>query len=350
MKSSSDSAEESANELKPRKWSDIEPDPSLFSQESMFLTPEPQENEKGSKRRPSPEILAKGSSVEPASGKYGKPKTPPIEPEPELSDEEKDRLNAPVLWLRRTFRVDPDVIRKAILNAFHESGKTQVQIVDMFVTFNPERDHAYLILNSKAASELLLDGTLTIYVPNPKVQSEDGDPDEEESPDEKPEDVKLWFEKADHLTPKPYQDPYTLYLWQLPQIPGAEMEAEIRRVISPWCPILDVAVDENDQGVCRGSAKVSLDCEFDTQKCCYMLSYNRMLGEDIRASFCNTDRTVVRKRSEGPEANKERHANPRPKTEKVIPKKKRAPKVKEPSKPKETGGWAVVGREGRRGK
>lgn len=230
-----------------------------------------------------------------------------------------DRYEACVLWIKKTFRVPEDEIRENTIKAFREKGVNDVEIVALYVTTSKTKDHGYMVLNSSKASKLLLNGTINVSV------NYNNDDDAQDS-------VFLWFDKADHLVPKSNQDPYTLYIWQLPtDRPAKQVEEELFRLISPLSPIISMEVPDNatvasqssryrnnDNGdrqtegnLCAGWAKVYFSYEFDTQKCVYMLNFNRFLGVEIRAGFCNTDRHVAAKPQSSEE--KTRSSNPRPK-------------------------------------
>jgi len=197
------------------------------------------------------------------------------------SYEPDDRYDAPVLWIKKTFKVKKEDIIEKLHETFEEANIPDVEVLELYITTNKEKDHAYILLNSSEGSHLLLDGTITVI-----VETEDG------------EERNLWFEKADHLKPQEHQDPFVLYIWKLPRnSPAAQVAEELRLKICEWCPIIDIYVPQDDQGkgLCIGWAKITFQYEFDTQKCVYLLNYNYFMKKEIRAGFCNTDRIYKKK-------------------------------------------------------
>lgn len=194
---------------------------------------------------------------------------------PVKDPKEEDRFAAPVIWIGKTHKASSDHIKDRILTAFSEAGKEDVEIVELYVTTKSGKDHAYLLLNSKTASDLLLDGSIVVSV----IVEE--------------KEIDLWFDTADHLEPNDKQDPYTLFLWQLPKNrPASQIARELKLKIGKWAPICDINVgqDRNSSGKCNGTARIMFDYEFDTQKCVYLLNFNFFLDQEIRAAFCNSDR------------------------------------------------------------
>lgn len=188
------------------------------------------------------------------------------------------KYEAPVFWIGRTFRVGEQALRAAIMKAFSDVKIEGVEIVDLYLTKSETRDHAYVVLNSADASDMLLDGKASIIV---TVNSKDGDSEEN----------RLVVEVADHIAPSTEQDPYTLYVWQLPlDRPAEQVKEELKRKIMPLAPIITIEVPSDESGNCKGSAKVVFKYEKDTQKCVYMLNYNTFLGSEIRAAFWKKDR------------------------------------------------------------
>jgi hypothetical protein len=359
------------------RWSDSDPSPEAFistSPDPVLSEPLQTKQKRSGRKSPS----QKTAPVEPKSHKQKQAK--PAKEEPPLTAEEEDRYEAPVIWLKKMFKLSESTVKEAILTTFRNADLHSVAIADMFTTASEVRDHAYIILNSSKASKLLTDGTLSVVVTIPKrkvARHDSGDEsDEAEQNDDadtpQTEDIVLWFEKGNHLWPASHQDAFTLYVWQLPtNIKGSVVEAALRKQIGLYCPAIDVTVDENDDGLCSGWAKAFFHYEFDTQKCVYMLNFRPFLGTEIRASFCNTDRATARK---APKKDVERKSNPNPRlpertgvSKKTSPEHKRRPAVKDNGptrkegtrrdgnavrigggKPSTTDEWQVVGREGRR--
>lgn len=207
-----------------------------------------------------------------------------------------DRIDAPVIWIKRTFGLTSGELKKSVLDAFEKAGVPDVEIVEMYVSFSTTKQHAYMILSSLRHSELLLDGTISVLVESKEeVTSE--------------EDIYLWFEKADHLEPRENQDPYMLYVWQLPTSePATLVHEKLESFISRLAPIVTILVPANPEGLCLGWAKIEFDYQFYTQKCVYMLNFNHFMGTEIRAVFCNADW-----KSQAPKApsTKSRQPNPR---------------------------------------
>ena len=111
-------------------------------------------------------------------------------------------------------------------------------------------------------------------------------------------DITLWFAVADHLEPGDNQEPCIIYIQGLPDNrPSVQIAQELRRRISKWCPIEDINVpsDKTGKGLSIGNAKVTFQCEFDTLKCLYLLNYSMFLDKEIKASFCNKDRTYTKR-------------------------------------------------------
>lgn len=306
--------------------------------------------------------------------------------QPDLDDAIFDdpRYDADVLWIKRTYRVGEPAVRAAILKAFDGSGLDAVEIVMLYVSTSDTRDRAYLVMNSAQATEMLLDGTVSVIIRAPieeefktnQAESTTGKRDDGNTTEEKPDefrDVTLWMDVADHLVPTDEQDPYTLYLWQLPtQLQAAHVEMELRKIIEQLCPIYRLEVKENQDGRCGSWAKVGFKYESHTRKCIYMLNYNHFLGNDIRAAFFQTNaasakskqivnRGAVRprtvERQQAPRKNdKPRrpsdHKSPSINKKKIAsqPKKYQPSNKKKPVKKVAEGadGWTVIGREGRK--
>jgi len=204
--------------------------------------------------------------------------------------EMQDVYGAPAILIKKTFRTPEPILRERIIAAFTELG-VDIKITGLYITRNEAKDHAYMILNSAKASEFLFDGTINLVIP---MEDED--------------DKVLWFDKADHLMPSEDQDEFTLYMWQLPKDKSSiEVCEELKRVISAWCPILKIEVPHDSDHKCLGWAKVHFKYMFDTQKCLYMLNYNLFMDCEVRAGFCNSDKTYVRQNS----GDKSRKNNPR---------------------------------------
>lgn len=354
------------------RWSDSDPSPeALFSTSPVEDDPEPltiqqyrsnKVSAKGSTRsssKGSSKEMDKVSSKKPAAEKKSS-----VDKQVQVADQDDDVYDAPVIWLKKMFRLPEETIKNAILTTFRNAGQHSVAIVDMFISRSEVRDHSYFILNSAKASKLIIDGTLSVVVTIPKRKPvlQDEDSDQEQPADEEDklttEDIILWFEKGNHLTPAPHQDAFTLYLWQLPKdLRGSLVEGALREKITLYCPIIDIMVDEDEDGLCTGWAKIHLNYEFDTQKCVYMLNYRQFLGVEIRASFSNTDRGIVRK---PPKEDRSRKSNPRPpervsksterpsRSTERISKPRSGPAIGNPKKEKTADEWQVVGREGRR--
>jgi len=208
-----------------------------------------------------------------------------------ISPEEQDRFSAPTFWLKNSFGMEPETFREALIKAFSSAGQPNVDVADMFFSTNGTRSHAYFVLNSEKASRLLIDGTVNIVVSIPKRKRlHAGSGSDEENGDDR-EELVLWLEKANPFGPAEHQDPFTLYVWNLPlDKPASEIEDALREKISILSPISSLTVAENDDGLCGGWARVGFDYEFDTQKCVYMLNFRPFYGNLIRASFYNMDR------------------------------------------------------------
>lgn len=321
------------------KWSDMESD---FDNEPIvpvIITDDHYSDYAVKSRKKSADLQSKGSFDHSSKMKVSPPKK-------ELSPEETELYESPVLWIKRTFRVPEDQIRESILTTFSKADMPDVKIAALHITTNVSRDHAYMILNSSKASDLLLDGSLSVIV-QIKTDKKQDEEENSEASDAK-DDIVLWFEKADHLVPSDSQDPFTLYLWQLPNdIPSAQLAKELRELIETWCPIISMKVGEKSD-TSMNWAKIVFDYEFDTQKCIYMLNYANFRGGEIRAGFCNLDRSSIRK----PAEERSRHSNPRPSSFKPPsrPQRREAPPKKNNRPPRNKsskGQWEVVGREGR---
>jgi len=270
------------------------------------------------------------------SGKWG---DQPVE-----GEKNADRWEAPPLWIKRTFGAAEQEVSSAIIDALKRGGVENPEIICLHITLNPDRDHAYILLNSAATSELLIDGTITVVVTNRRRK------------DDVEEDCVLCFDKADHLTPNDGQDPYTLYIWQLPKNKTVEMVHEaLTKLLTPFAPVIEIEVSDR-AGKCDGWAKIKFDYEFDVQKCIYLLNYNVFMGSEIRAAFFNFNRGApppVSKAQGAKGTEKTRYTNPRPKANKSGSGK--LPKVKKDSAQLDVGktldmNWNIVGREGRRRK
>lgn len=301
----------------------------------------------------------------------------------------EDGFEAPVLWLKKIFSIPKEELIATTEKAFVDAGMEGVKVVELYTTTNRTKDHAYMLLNSNHASKLLLDGTVSVIVnadfekdknKDTAENHEESGSDEEGGGDEdngKKNEISLWFDKADHLEPRENQDPFTLYIWQLPDNrPAAQIAVEIRNKIGKWCPIIDIDVpaDRTGRGFCAGYAKVHTEYEFDTQKCVYLLNFSFFLGREIRAGFCNVDRVYVKKPPRIPRSTestneegarppktfppeKTRQSNPRPNNSGKQPypekqkdkvetsqkeAKPRKPRVKKESPPPDKKGWRVV--------
>ena len=211
-------------------------------------------------------------------------------PSPKTVSSQKDfndpKYDAPVLWIRRTYGLSSESICEAILATFEESAVENVKIVSLYINSGNSRDHAYLVLNSDSASQLLLDGTLTVVIQK-EVASDST---------EKSEEVSLAIDAADNITPSDEQDPYTLYLWQLPRDrPAAQVEDELIRRIVELSPIKEIELPSDSKGLCIGWAKVVFMYEKDTQKCIYMLNFNKFMNVGIRAGFYQLNRPPLKK-------------------------------------------------------
>jgi len=197
-----------------------------------------------------------------------------------IGDEDMDKIEAPVLLIKKVFKSRKETIIQGVEEAFKEAGREDVKVVELYLTTNSTKDHAYLLLNSKTGTDLLLDGTVNVSVP---VENDEGNSGS----------VVLWFDEADHLQPKEHQEPTVLFIRELPtNRPAGQVAQELRLRIKQWCPIndIDVPSDRNGKGTCTGTAKVYLDTEFDTRKCIYLLNHSLFLGQTILASFSNKDR------------------------------------------------------------
>lgn len=255
---------------------------------------------------------------------------------------DSDRWEAPVLWIKRTYRAPADLIKSLIVDQLKKAGIENPEVVSLYITLNPGRDHAYLLLSSKKASELLIDGTINIVVPCADEEIEGK------------EEAVLWFDKADHLEPNEKQDPYVLYIWQLPKNrPAQEIKSHLEPMLNSWSPLLSLEVGSVEGGKGAGWAKAHFNYEFDTQKCIYLLNFNLFMGSEVRAAFCNIDRAAPSrpaKKAQGTaRAEKKRRDNPRPRNK--TPKtnvKSRSPPVQEAPIPTKGGAWTTVGREGRK--
>lgn len=243
---------------------------------------------------------------------------------------EEDIYEAPVLWIKKTFGADKEYITKQVIDGFAVKDVKDVEVIELYITSKKGKDHAYMLLNSSKYSNYLLDGNINITI---SVKSEEYDEEEE---------FTLWFEKADHLEPRDDQDPFTLYIWQLPKTnPANQIAEELRILISRWCPINDIFVptDDEGKGLCKGWAKVEFQYEFDTQKCIYLLNFNFFLNTEIRAGFCNTDRVMVKKKeSTNTKKDKTRKGNSRPS-------KKNSTKYKKSNNKPSKNGWTLVTRK-----
>jgi len=189
------------------------------------------------------------------------------------------KYNAPVLWFKRIFGVDRETLVAAIMQSFEESDVKDVKIVSLYISTGESRDHAYLVLNSEPASKLLLDGTLSVIIKRNR-----GEEEEEE-------ETSLWIDCAGSLPLTDEQDPYMLYIWQLPKDrPVDQVENELRRTVLDLCPIMEIDIPGDAKGLCLGWAQITFKYERDTQKCIYMLNYNRFMGTEIRAAFYQLNR------------------------------------------------------------
>lgn len=319
----------------------------------------------------------------------------PGERQPHLDDAIFDdpKYDTEVLWIKRTYHVGEAAVRQAILKAFDDSGLENVEIVMLYVSTSEEHDRAYVVMNSLQATDMLLDGTVSAVVRIPiepeflPKEDEDGNDEQGRPGTDEFRDVTLWMDIADHLVAKEHQDPYTLYLWQLPtQIPATEVEAQLRKVIQPLSPIYRLEVKQNADGRCGSWAKVGFKYESHTRKCIYMLNFNYFLGNEIRAAFFHTsakskqvvnpkgavrprqsDRKQIPRPPSATDKSKKKNEKPRrPSDQKspsanrkplpaIRPKKLVAKKEKLPTKKPAVNkiaegadGWTIVGREGRK--
>lgn len=259
--SNSDTGYETLKELKVSgRWSDIEA-PSGFGEEDL--------NE-GFEGR-----TYTAPSISPSYSPYRTPSPKTISPIEAFHDKKYD---APVLFVKRTYGATVEVLKIAIMKVFDESEVKDVKVVDLYISTGEGRDHAYLLLNSDTASQLLLDGTLTVI-----IQVDRGN--------DRLEEVSLWIDYADHLVPNEEQDPYMLYVWQLPKDrPVQQVENELVHKILNLAPILEIEMEGDQRGMCMGWAQVTFKYERDTQKCVYMLNYNRFMNVEIRAAFYQLNR------------------------------------------------------------
>jgi|SRR5579885_829741 len=218
--------------------------------------------------------------------------------------DKEDYFNAPVIWVKKIFKCPRDELISNIETAFSKAGMENVKVVELYTTSNRTKDHAYILLNSKKASDLLLDGTINV-----KIRSHD---DDDEDDDEEINEVTLWFDIADHLRPKENQEECVIFIQGLPdQRPAMQIAQELRRKISTWCPIedIDVPSDKEGKGMSTGIAKIKFKFGFDAQKSIYLLNYSLFLGHEIRVSFCNMDR-VYSRRNRNIESNRNKTPSP----------------------------------------
>lgn len=201
----------------------------------------------------------------------------PLMQSPEISPRELDRLDAPVLWIRKIFGATIETLESLILSAFKEHGIDDAKLVYYHISDDPKRTHAYLLLNSASHSEKLLKGVIPVVLPN--VEDED---------------QVLVFEEADHLEPRENQDANILYLWNL-DYPGKPQEIAdyFHDLISQWSPVCEVIIQKDRYGEYNKALKVKMFCYEDTRKCIYLLNFRNVEGTLIRAGFCTIDYTTV---------------------------------------------------------
>jgi hypothetical protein len=229
--------------------------------------------------------------------------------------DKKDYYDAPVLWIKKIFNCSRDNLIQKTEEAFRNANMVDVKVVELYTSSNRARDHAYLLLNSKRASELLLDGTINIIITVHKYKEDKEDRDDGEDKEDRDDknddgdnkkdddsddemDITLWFDIADHLKPRDNQESCTIFIQGLPDNrPTVQIAQELRRKISKWCPIedIDVPSDKTGKGLSVGTAKIKLQHEFDTQKCIYLLNYSLFLEREIRVSFCNINRVYTKR-------------------------------------------------------
>jgi len=214
--------------------------------------------------------------------------------------DKKDYYDAPVLWIKKIFGCSKEKLIEKTEEAFKNADMPEVKVVELYATSNRNKDHAYMLLNSNRATNLLLDGSIDIIITVQKNDKDSGDEDRHLDVGEKDNemDITLWFAVADHLKPSDRQEACTIFIQGLPDNrPSVQIAQELRRRISKWCPIEDINVpsDKAGKGLSVGNAKVTFQCEFDTQKCLYLLNYSIFLDKEIKASFCNTDRTYIKR-------------------------------------------------------
>ena len=192
---------------------------------------------------------------------------------------ELDRLDAPVIWIRYIHGRSEETVNKLILQAFETHEVEGVEIVYTHYSNDPDRNHAYILLNSKKHSMKLLEGVIPVVLP---AQGEDD------------EDQTLTFEEANHLEPRETQDANVLYLWNLEYKRKPKEVAEFfEELISTWSPVEGHKLQTDRFGNFNNALKIKLYCYEDTRKCIYLLNFREVEGVTIRAGFCNVDRNVV---------------------------------------------------------
>lgn len=196
----------------------------------------------------------------------------------EYDEKELDRIDAPVLWTKNVFGANEETLKFLINNSFKEHDLGEVEVVFCHVSEDPNRSHAYFLLNSKIHSEKLLQSIITIVIPAESEESED---------------QTLVFEVAEHLQPRDTQDPCVLYLWNLKYDRSPEEIAEyFEELLSSWSPIQGFKIQYDRYNNFNNALKIKLYCYEDTRKAIYLLNFKNVEGTMIRAGFCNIDREV----------------------------------------------------------
>lgn len=200
--------------------------------------------------------------------------------ESELSPEEIDRYDAPVIWVKRVYGLSSHELTDLINDAFKTHDVENAEVIYTHISTSEDKDHAYILINSKTHSEKLLEGLIPVVVPG--IEGEE-------------DDNTLDFDAAIHLEPRETQDPCTLYLWNL-NYQGKnpkQISQYFEDLISSWCPVMDVIPQKDRYGDFNHALKIRLFCYEDTRKCIYLLNYNEVEEVLIRAGFCNIDHTVI---------------------------------------------------------
>lgn len=228
-----------------------------------------------------------------------------------------------VLWIQKVFGCSRETIINGIVKAFEEVDMT-VKVTRLYISTMKGKDHAYLLLDSVEATQMLYQGDIEVILTSPEGT-----------------EVSVWFQTADRKAPKEKQDPYSVFFWNLPMKNREEVEEELSEQIFDIveCEYITVNADPYGKGNCSGTAKVGVSRMIDARKLIYMFNFAEFMGQDIRAAFCNKDYKIKPRKSRDTGKSKRKETSRRKDDNGSRPKGRRKRRGKKKSKGPDAKGW-----------